>query len=637
MAEQSPPDEIPGVDPVYDAAFRRVGVVRVEEAVDLFNTAQVLDSRSVPLGPSLAVVGNAWTVAIMAADVLLELGGRLAKLSSESLSALDAILPAGWNRQNPIDLQGDADLNRYIDTITTCLTDGSVDGILVIHAPHATTFPVDLARAVTRLSKKTAKPIIAAFVGGSEMRQGMDILHNHDIPAYGTPEEAARTYLYMYEYKRSLELLYQTPEDLPVEGAPPEFHLRRLIQRAVREGVRVLAHEESSIFLSNYGIPVRGGVKTTTIREALAEAANMAFPLVISLMPVSSDGSGIRQRVEVRRTEELAGALQGLERQRKESPEGAYLETIAIRSVTETPDYELYLGMARDKEFGSVMRFGIGGIGRDIFKDCAIGLPPLNQTLALRLIEESKVPLLFQGYMGRKGVDLSGLEQILVSFSNLVVDFPEITAINIDPLAVSDGKLTALDTRIFINAGPASGPAHPHLVITPYPTRYMKPWRFRDGTEVLLRPIRPEDEWLMHDLYSALSQKTLEQRFFRVMKDMQHETLTRFCNIDYDREIAIVAELRGEGKRRIIGISRLIIQANSRAEFAVVVSDDYQGRGLGRKLIDVLIGIGQEKGLNEICGIVLTENSGMLKLVRRLGFATSLQPDGITSVTLKLR
>ena len=561
----------PGDDGVYEAAFKRAGVVRVGEVKDLFHAAQVLDSESLPAGPRLAILGNAGVIGIMAADALLERGGSLARLASGAVAELTGLLPRGWNGENPVDLGADADPDSYTGAMRVCLKDGGVDGLLVISAALAVAAPADLAHVVASVAKGAKKPVIVTLMGGREMAEGADILRAHKVPAYGTPEEAVKTYLEMFRYRRILDLLYETPADLPVDQAPPKHHLKALIQKALKAGAAALTPEQSVHFLKNYGIPAG---RTPDAGEAPREKVN----------------------------------------------------------------YELYLAMARDRAFGSIIRFGLGGMGRDIFGDCAVALPPLNQTLARRLIEESKASVVLQGYGGRKPADFLKLDRILISFSNLVVDFPEIASIEIDPLVVSEGEARALGARFTLDPQFGSpGQASPHLVITPYPTRYIIPWRLRDGTEALLRPIRPEDEPLQHDLFTTLSAETVRERFFSVIKEMTHEMLVRFCNIDYDREIAIVAEVRKGEERRIVGISRLIIESGARAQFAVLVHDDYQGRGLGHKLIDVLIGVAQEKGLEEIYGVTLSENRRMLKLVRGLGFAATLQPEGITGVTLKLR
>jgi acetyltransferase len=307
--------------------------------------------------------------------------------------------------------------------------------------------------------------------------------------------------------------------------------------------------------------------------------------------------------------------------------------------MIEKIDYEIILGSRKDKDFGSVILFGMGGVGAEFFRDFSMGLPPLNQTLARRLMEDTRVHRMIQGYRGKAPADMRQLEEIIVSFSNLIVDFPEIAEIDVNPLAISDGKAYAVDARIVLdkNAIDSASP-YPHLVITPYPTKYVIPWRMRDGTEVLLRPIEPEDEPLEHEMLTTLSEETLRGRFFQVIKNITHEMLIRYCNIDYDREMAIVGEVREGEKRRIIGIGRLISEPDfKKGEFAVVVHDDYQGKGLGYKLVDLLIGIGHEKGLEKIYGIVLTDNKAMLTICHELGFSTKDLGDGTTWVELPLK
>lgn len=306
--------------------------------------------------------------------------------------------------------------------------------------------------------------------------------------------------------------------------------------------------------------------------------------------------------------------------------------------MLEKIDYEIILGAKKDKDFGPVILFGMGGTAAEMFRDFSIGLPPLNQTLARRLMEETIIYKMLQGYRRRPPADIKQLEQIIVSFSNLIVDFPEIDEIDINPLAVSEGKAYALDARIIIDRGALDHlPPYTHMVISPYPTRYVMPWRMTDGTEVLLRPIRPEDEPLEYEMLSTLSDETLRGRFFQVIKNIPHELLIRFCNIDYDREMAFVAELREAEKKRIIGIGRLIIDPDFRSsEFAIVIHDEFQGKGLGYKLVDMLIGIAQEKGLKEVTGSVLTENSRMLQICAELGFKITHSRDGVSRCVLAL-
>jgi acetyltransferase len=311
----------------------------------------------------------------------------------------------------------------------------------------------------------------------------------------------------------------------------------------------------------------------------------------------------------------------------------------SVQKMLEGIDYEVILGAKKDKDFGTVILFGMGGIGTEIFKDISIGLPPLNQTLARRLIEETKVYNILQGYRGKTPADMKQLVHLIINFSNLIVDFPEIAEMDINPIAIANGQPYAIDARIILDKTyTESTSQYPHLVITPYPTRYTVPWRLSDGTEVTLRPIRPEDEPLEHDMLSSLSKETMRTRFFSIIKDITHAMLVRFCNIDYDREMAIVAEIKEGETRKIIGIGRLIIEPDFRSgEYAVLVHDAYQGKGLGYKLVDVIIGIAQDKGMEEIYGTVLTENEKMLLVARKLGFTAKRQPDGVTKVQLMLK
>jgi acetyltransferase len=322
----------------------------------------------------------------------------------------------------------------------------------------------------------------------------------------------------------------------------------------------------------------------------------------------------------------------------KRAPQ-AVIQGVAVQRMVKDVDYELILGAKRDKDFGSVILFGMGGTAAEFFKDFSIGLPPLNQTLAKMLMQETKVYKMLQGFRGKPPANFEKLEEILVSFSNLIVDFPEIAEIDINPLAIADGKAYALDARMVIDGEYVEHKSrYPHLVIKPYPTRYSTSWKLPDGVEVLLRPIRPEDEPLEHELLASLSHETIRTRFFSSMRDFSHEWLILFCNIDYDRHVAIVAEITENGKRKIIGVGRLIMEPDfPSGEFAILVHDRYQGKGLGYKLVERLIEIGREKGLEEIVGEALTENEKMLKLARKLGFATQWVPGGTSKLTLKLK
>jgi acetyltransferase len=624
-------------DLVYDAAFRRVGLLRVKEAADLFNAAQVLDAARLPQGPRLAIVSNSSTAGRMAKDALLEQGGELAQPSDKCMQELDEALPR-WTRENPIALPVDADLQHYGTAIRCCLKDPSIDALLVIHLPRALVTPVELANAMVAMTKGMSKPVLAAMMGGQSSREGVRLLIANNIPTYGTPEEAVNTYLQMYRYKRNLELLYETPEELPLEQAPSRYRLRTLMHRQTEQGRKMLTVEQSFDLLADYGVPVVPAYTVVTEEEALNRARELGYPVVLKLMAgMPASKGGMRTSLGVASEEGLRSAFDALSKSIEENKDrDPQIPSITIQKMQWGVGYQLIVLAERHEQFGMVMLFGTGGMGYDLFHDYSIALPPLNQTLARRLIEETKAYDILQGYRGRRPADIKQLERILVSISNLIVDFPEIASIEIDPMVIAEGKILVLAAGITVADVPASGTSmYPHLVITPYPTRYTTQWRLKSGTEVTLRPIRPEDEPLEHDMLTTLSELTLKQRFFSPIKSWTHDTLVRFCNIDYEREVAIVVLLPGE--KRIIGIGRLIIQPGfKKGEFAVLVHDEFQGEGLGYKLVSMLIGIGQEKGLEEIEAIVLSDNDRMATLCKNLGFKRKLLPEGISRIFLRL-
>jgi acetyltransferase len=625
---------------VYDAVFKRVGVVRVKSAADLFNAASVLDARHLPKGPRLMIVTNAGGVGVMAHNALCEMGGKLANLTEENATKLKALMPHDRDATNPADLSRSADVDEYERAVRICLNDPGVDGVLVIFTAQGVGKPHEVAQAMGRLAREAWKPIITTWMGGGDVREAREVFLQNNIPTYATPEEAVRTYLYMYSYERNLELMYETPSDLSVDQAPPKNNLKTFIKRAVASNRIVLTEEESKRFLVNYGIPTIKTFMTHTPEQAVGAAAAIGYPLVLKIaspdITYKSDVGGVVTGINS--AEELRTEyVRMIERVKQQSP-NAQITGVTVQKMLERIDYEVILGAKKDEDFGSVIMFGMGGTAVQIFQDFAIGLPPLNQTLARRLIEETKAYRLLRGYRGKQPADLTKLEQIIVSFTNMIIDFPEIKEVDINPIAVTNGTTYALDARIVIDKTSLDyATPYPHLIITPYPTKYIMTWKMNDGTEVLLRPIRPEDEPAEHEMLMSLSEKTLRERFFQAIKHITHEMHVRFCNIDYDREMAIVAELRQGEKNRIIGIGRLIMEPDAKkAEFAVVVHDDFHGKGLGYKLVDMMIGIAQEKGLEETYALVQSDNTKMLAVCKKLGCSIEPLPDKLSRVTLQL-
>jgi len=629
-----------GYDKAYDVAFRRAGVVRVREIMDLFNAAEVLHSKNLPGGPALAIVTNAGGLGVIATDILIGLGGKLAQLSKESIDKLSAFLPAHWSKNNPVDLFGDADTERFTRTLNVCLGDKGVEGILMIYASSTATQPEELAAAVAEIAKQANKPVIVTWMGGAGVQDAKKAFKTNRIPVYETPEEAIKTYLYMYSYKRNLELLYETPAELTVDQSPPKNNLKAFIRRTLKEGKRVLSEAESKNFLKSYGIPSTAPFIVESVESAASWADKIGYPVILKVVsPDIMRRSEVGGTAAVHSASKLGSEYDRLINRVREIAPQARIAGVTIEKMIENVDYQLALGARKDTDFGAIILFGTGGTPQGASKDFSFGIPPLNQTLARLLMEETEVCKVLRAQQVKKPADLREIEQIIVSFSNLVVDFPEIAEININPVAISGGKAIAVNAQIILEeAELGQSTQYPHVVITPYPTRYVSQWLLPDGKQVLLRPIKPEDEPLEHELLSSLSEATMRARFFSIIKDISHEMLIRYCNIDYDREMAIVAEVRENEKRKLIGIGRLIVDREFKSgEFAVLVHDNYQGKGLGFKLVDVLIGIAEEKGLGRIYGEILTENEKMIAVCKKLGFTIEAADEEMTTVNLELQ
>ncbi|MEM3420727.1 MAG: GNAT family N-acetyltransferase, partial [Candidatus Hadarchaeum sp.] len=617
---------------VYRAAFRRAGVLRVDEIEDLFNCASVLDSRYLPAGPNIAVITNAGGPGVIAADAIMDNFGEIADLSDETIAALSKVLPPQWSRGNPVDILGDADVERYSKAVEACLNDPKIDGIVVLYTPQGAAKSTDLAKRIVEIAKKKLKPILTVWMGENEVEEARRIFYENDVPTYPTPEKAIKTYMYMYKYKRNLELLYETPEELSVDLSPPKSHLKLIIRRAVAEGRTNLTQAEIDKFFDAYRIPRPEAHLAKNEDEAAAAASRLGYPVVLKIASPEiihkTDIGGVV--VGISSEENLRKCYRNLLESVKNAAPKARIDGVYVQKMKKF-DYELILGAKKDKDFGSVILFGQGGIGVEFYRDFSIALPPLNQTLARRLMEETKIyRALSHGIRNKPPVDMKALEEIVVRFSNLIVDFPEFAEIDINPLAASRDDITALDARatIDVEALKQTDP-HAHLSILPYPTKYVVPWRLKDGTEVLLRPIRPEDEKIEYEFIKGLSEETSRFRFFRIIKELSHEDLVRFCNIDYDREMAIIAEITEAGVKKEIGVARLITEpGKKRGEFAIVLADKYQGKGLGTKLMDMLIEIAQEKRLESIYGIIMRENKKMIRLAQKMGFTIRPSEEG---------
>jgi acetyltransferase len=615
-----------GEDSYYNAVFDRAGVVRVDEIGDLFDCASILDTAILPKGQNVAIITNAGGPAVLTTDALIGREGKLAPLSEATIKSLNQVLPAYWSKSNPIDILGDASVERYISAIDAVLKDPEVHGVVIIYTPQGVATAVDLARAIAKTAKKSTKPILTAMMGSKEVEKARQVFYDNKVPTYEFPEEAIKTYMYMYHYARNLENLYETPEDMALDVGTPKNHLKLLIRNAARAGRLVLSEDDSKKFLNTYRINVTLPHFAADANAAVSAASGMGYPVVMKIQSPDishkSDVGGVQLNLQT--PEAVRKAFQEMTDAIQLNIPGARIEGVTVQQMLTTYDYELIIGSKKDPTLGPVIIFGQGGTETEFYKDVAIGLPPLNQRLARMLIERTNVyNMLSKGFRKKPAVNLRLLDETLIRLSNMIVDFPEIKELDINPLVVSGDRVIALDARIIIdeNTVKTEQSEFSHLIISPYPTRYIQPWLCRDGRSVLLRPIRPEDEPLEHELIAGLSPESSRFRFFYIIKDISHEMLSRFCNIDYSREIAIIAESTTGGKRRNVGVGRLVIQPGTAiGEFATLVADDFQEVGLGHKLTDMLIGIAQERGIKNLYGVILKDNAKMVGLARSLGF-----------------
>jgi acetyltransferase len=634
-----------GEDMVYDAAFKRAGMVRVDEVNDLFNSAEVLGTQPLPKGPNLAIVTNAGGPGVMATDSLLARGGSLAKLGQKTMDELNRILPNYWSRGNPVDILGDARAERFTKVVDLCLDDENVDGILIIYAPQAVANPAEIAKSIVDLWKSKSfhnKTILTCFMGFGEVEGANRFFNQNNVPTYSTPEQAVKAYMYMYQYDRNLELLYETPEELPVDIVSPKRPLMVMMRNAAAENRELLNEAEAKTFLEYYNIPVARSFVARTPDEAVTVARRVGYPVVAKILSPQivhkSDAGGVV--LDIDDEAELREAFDRITRRAREYDPKAEIQGVTVQHMVEKRGQEVILGAKTDPLFGPVILFGMGGVGVEVFKDFALGLPPLNQTLARRIMEETKVFQLLKGYRNVPPANIKQLEEIMVRFSQMLVDFPQLKEVDINPLLVNENQAIALDARIVINKERVftKMEPHQHLVISPYPKKYETLWKLRDGRTVILRPIKPEDEPLWLEMFQSFSEESIRYRFFQIIKDTPHEVRVRYCNIDYDREIAIVAELTEEGRRKILGVVRLIVEPDGRSgEIAFIVADPWQGLGLGTRMIEYVIEICKDKGLETIYGIMLPDNRRAIGVMKDMGFTIEYCDDGTVKGTLNLR
>lgn len=613
-----------GADDVLDAVFRRGGVLRVNNISDLFYMAEVLAKQPKPRGPRLAIVTNAGGLGVMATDALISGGGELASLGEESVEELDRLLPEYWSRINPVDILGDASPERYQSAVEIAAKDPGSDGVLVILAPQAGTDSTRTAEQLRPLARLGDKPILASWMGGAAVAAGEAILNRNNIPTFPYPDTAVRAFNYMWRYTYNLRGLYETPMLTPSLDEVRDRTLAEERVRAAREAGRTLLNEfESKKILEAYAIPSVETRMTSAEEDAVRLAAEIGYPVVLKLasdrIAHKHHAGGVRLNLgdaaAVRR------AFQGIRETVLDRYGPDHFQGVTVQPMIRSDGFDLIIGSFLDPQFGPVLMFGSGGRQLEIYKDRALALPPLNMTLARRLMEQTRV---YEAMKKRPDIDLQALEQLLVLFSLLVVEQRWIREIDINPLLVGADRTLALDASIIVHEALTPPESLPRLAIRPYPTRYVFPWTMPDGTAVTIRPIRPEDEPLMVRFHETLSERSVYLRYFhnlRLAQRIAHEQLTRICFIDYGREIALVILKKGPAGEDIIAIGRLIKVPGTRdGEFAILVSDHWHHRGLGHELLKRLLEVGRAEKLERVYGEILPENRDMLRVCDKLGF-----------------
>jgi acetyltransferase len=635
-----------GSDEVLEAAFRRSGVLRVGRIDDLFNMAEILSKQPRPQGRRLTLITNAGGPGVLATDALITDGGKLANLAPATMEALNELLPAHWSHSNPVDILGDADPDRYIHTLEIVANDANSDGFLVILTPQAMTDPTQTAERLRPYAKLKGKPLLASWMGGTDVAAGESILNQADIPTFPYPDTGARMFNYMWRYDRNLRSLYETPQTPAETEDELEAHANaaQLVAEARADRRTMLTEYESKRILAAYGIPIVETRLATSVDDALKVAEDIGYPVVLKLnsktITHKTDVGGVR--LNLKDGEQVSEAFRAIAGAVKEQAGEGHFEGVTVQPMVDLSEaYEIIIGSSPDPQFGPVLLFGTGGSLVEVFRDRALGLPPLNTTLARRMMQRTKIYEALQGVRGRDPVDLEALEKLLVRFSFLVAEQRWIREIDINPLLASSGQLLALDARVVLYEPDVVEDDLPELAIRPYPNQYVWHWTTDDGTNVRIRPIRPEDEPLMVKFHESLSEHSVYMRYFRALNLDQrtaHERLTRICFIDYDREMALVATRPNSdtGEREIVGVGRLSKHyEGNEAEFALLISDKFQRQGLGTELLRRLLQIAEREDVHTVMAYMLPENRGMKRIAEELGFSF-MREDGLVKAEIKV-
>ena len=611
-----------GEDDVYDAAFKRAGILRVKTFEELFDCAELLARRPKLSGEHLGILTNSGGPGVMAADALNDYQMEPAPLTRETLEKLDTCLPPHWSHGNPVDIIGDASARRYKDAVNILSRAPELNALLIMLAPTALVDPTDVATGILMDLSKCTMPVFTTWLGGKDVEKGRDLFNRAGIPTFDSPERAVRAFIDLCRYANNIEMLQQIPSSFPQKLNFDYENTERFISEHIEQEHYLLTEIEANHLLSLYGIPVNRILFAPSPDDAVQCAAELGTSVVMKIcsrdIPHKSDADGVR--LNLSSEDQLRQAWTEIMENGIAYKKDAVIDGVTIQPMIEKPDFELIMGTKKDADFGPIILFGSGGVTAEVMADSAIALPPLNRLLAGKLMEETRMYKLLKGYRNIPPANLMQLEEILIRISQLVTDFPQIAELDINPLHVKDGRAMAVDARIILTPHAASSPNH--MVVSPYPNQHESHITLKCGTALFVRPIRPEDASLLTEFFYDLSPQSIYYRYFTPLKQLSHWMLARFTQIDYDREIALVALSESEAGDKMLGVSRVItLPGKDRAEFSVVVSDKWQGKGIGADLLTRCIRLAKERQIKEIFGLVLYENTQMIALGKKLGFS----------------
>ena len=632
-----------GADDVFDAAVRRAGVVRVGTIVQLVAAAHALSSHVRPRGRRLAVITNGGGPGVIAADRATDVGIALAELSDATIEALKQALPPNWSHGNPIDLIGDADAARYRAALTACLADPGVDGVLVMLTPQAMTAPMEAARAVIECAKASDKLLLTCWMGEQQVAESRRLFAAHRIPTFRTPDPAIEMFAHVSAFYRNQQMLLQAPGPLSAGPEPDVAGARLIIEAALDEHRTVLSEMEAKAVLAAFRVPIAKAVRVHSPNEAMLVAQELGFPVALKIdspeITHKSDVAGVR--LNLANAQAARDAYREIIDNTARLRPDARVNGVIVEPMVKRPHgRELMVGVVCDPIFGPAITFGTGGTAVEVHADRAVALPPLNAVLLEDLVGRTRASRLLGAFRRMPPVDRAALDEVLLRVSEMVCELPAIREADINPLLVDESGAIALDARIIVGRDRSALPRYGHMAIHPYPAHLVSECTLPNGERVTVRPIRPEDAEIEQAFVKHLSPEARYFRFMSALSELAPQMLARFTQIDYDREMALIAVTGKDSRETEIAVARYITNPDGAScEFALVVDDAWRRQGLGRRLMTQLIEVARSRGLSTMSGDILAANQSMLRLLANLGFTIGPAPGepGLRRATFALQ